>query len=143
MVSLFHGKALKSAVSLMAVLVLFVATLGIPLSQHLCGGQVYSQSFYGAAQPCSMQSEPSPSGAEHLGQAPCCANQHELQAASGLENDGPRALPISPELALDLGFRVQALAYMPDSPKSLYPLGYTGPPLPGKDVVLEFRVLLI
>ena len=125
----------------MAVLLLFVASLGIPLSQHLCAGQIYSQAFYGSPAPCSMQPDEQAPGSVSLSPVPCCDDRHELLAASGLENDGPRALLISPELALDLGFRVQALAYMPA--KSLYPLGYTGPPLPGKDVVLEFRVLLI
>lgn len=90
-----------------------------------------------------MQPDGQATGPVSLGQVPCCDDRHELLAATGLESDGPRPLAMSPELALEAGFRAQPMDLAPYIQKNPYPLGYAGPPLPVKDVVLAYRVLLI
>jgi len=83
----YRHSTLKSALPLVAVFFLLLATLGIPLSQHWCRGEVLSSVLYSQAASCGMPEESSAGSAFQT--PPCCASTNTLQAADHLENDGP------------------------------------------------------
>lgn len=73
--------------------------MGMPLNQHWCGGELYSQQLYGAADQCGMEEMDAASGSA-TGEAAsarfattnhCCDDYQQLLALSGIENDGPLA----------------------------------------------------
>lgn len=92
-----HRSPLKLGfIAVFAWLFLAFANLGIPLSQHLCHGEVVSSSLYRQAPSCAGASE-SPL-AHEFSSPPCCAQNLELQKndeiAPDRSNAGSTPLPL-------------------------------------------------
>lgn len=145
MMSFLKEKAKRqlSVISLVTVLFLFVATLGIPLSQHLCGGKVVSQNIYGTPRICSMGFTHIPPDQVSLGTVPCCDSRSELQAADGLENDGPSISSVRILSSIEPIIFSESILWKPSNQVEFVFRGNLSPPLIRKDLVLEYRVLLI
>lgn len=78
---------IRALTSLLMVCALWIATLGIPLSQHWCGGNLVASSLYSTAPSCGMPVEQSTTQSE-VRTPPCCKSETQLLAATGLDNDG-------------------------------------------------------
>jgi hypothetical protein len=99
----FRQTKLRATFSLVAVCFLLLASVGIPLSQHWCGGKVVSARLYGHSASCGMMDRDASRG-HSLSAPPCCNNVQSLQAATGLENDGVAAplKTLAPEMVIQI-----------------------------------------
>lgn len=126
--------------AMLAVAFLFLATVGIPVGTHWCGGKVYKVNLYSLAESCMPVSIPSDEVA--IGHEACCKDQLDLLAAKDLDNDGAPQIakaPVQPELVLE---SVPAPAWLTASHMDL-PVRIHSPPPKVRDLVVEFRTLLI
>ena len=91
---IFHLQRKKSTgqalISLFVVAMLFLATVGIPLSELWCCGKVVSLRLYEQASSCGMMVESIPDNSTSVGEpvSTCCRDILALQSAQGLDSDG-------------------------------------------------------
>lgn len=145
MLTLLKGKAkrLLSVISMVTVLVLIATTLGIPLSQHLCGGKVVSQKIYGSSTLCAMGTAHISNGELSLSALPCCDTKNELQAVKDIDNDGPSYTSPSASTNFDYIALPVSSEWIPRSKAVSEFRNILSPPLLQRDIVLEFRAILI
>ena len=138
---ILRHRKIRAAFSFIAVCFLFLATVGIPLNQHWCGGKVFSERLYANTASCPMMSEHGHPGVS-IEAVPCCSNTHSLQAAEGLDNDGI-ALAAKPIVQVASFAMVEvALLSLPQH-NALEASVTESPPWVQRDIVLESHSYLI
>lgn len=134
------GKTMRMSARIFLGFVFLFASVGIPLSQHLCGGEIVSTRIYAEAPSCGMPEEQGTGVG--LDNPPCCQTQHALLAAQNLENDGPTsAIQIDPSV-LPL-FDDESALQIFSTPSGIQFEQAQGPPGPKPDLLALYQTYLI
>lgn len=103
------ARLLISVASVAMVLVVLLASMGVPVSTHWCHGRAMDVRLFAQASTCMAENAPI-AAAQSMQTKGCCNDQQVFQKAEGLENDGPRIAVEIPGLFANMPWAIAWLA---------------------------------